>query len=122
MRAPPSGAASRDELLYHWYLVPLLSIHKFSSHLLRRSPPTTYKKMAHITTNIPWLKLNDGTSMPMLGYGTGTAWFKKGEESKLDQPVVDGVKTAIKLEYTHLDGAESEYLPRGTLFLIGASV
>jgi diketogulonate reductase-like aldo/keto reductase len=45
--------------------------------------------------------------MPMLGYGTGTAWSKKGEESKLDQPVIDGVKTAIKLEYTHLDGAES---------------
>jgi len=84
----------------------------------RRSPSTTLRsierlhseRMANITTNIPWLKLNDGTSMPMLGYGTGTAWFKKGEESKLDQPVIDAVKVAIKLEYTHLDGAESEYL------------
>lgn len=62
--------------------------------------------MANIHTPIPSLKLNDGTSMPMLGYGTGTAWFKKGEESKIDQGVVDAVKTAIKLEYTHLDGAE----------------
>ncbi|KAF1961506.1 aldo-keto reductase family 1 member C13 [Byssothecium circinans] len=62
--------------------------------------------MANIHTPIPSLKLNDGTSMPMLGYGTGTAWYKQGEESKLDQAVVDGVKTAIKLEYRHLDGAE----------------
>jgi hypothetical protein len=67
--------------------------------------------MANITTNIPALKLNDGTSMPMLGYGTGTAWAKKGEESKLDQGVVDGVKMAIKLEYTHLDSAESSIAP-----------
>jgi diketogulonate reductase-like aldo/keto reductase len=66
--------------------------------------------MANITTNFPALKLNDGMSMPMLGYGTGTAWSKKGEESKIDQGVVDGVKMAIKLEYTHLDGAESESL------------
>ncbi|CAI6330214.1 unnamed protein product [Periconia digitata] len=62
--------------------------------------------MANIHTPIPSLKLNDGTSMPMLGYGTGTAWYKKGEESRIDQALVDGVKTAIKLEYTHLDGAE----------------
>lgn len=44
--------------------------------------------------------------MPMLAYGTGTAWYKTGEESKLDQACVDGVKTAINLGYTHLDGAE----------------
>ncbi|PVI08671.1 aldo-keto reductase family 1 member C13 [Periconia macrospinosa] len=62
--------------------------------------------MAQIHTPIPSLKLNDGTSMPMLGYGTGTAWSKKGDESKIDQAVVDGVKAAIKLGYSHLDGAE----------------
>jgi diketogulonate reductase-like aldo/keto reductase len=43
----------------------------------------------------------------MLGYGTGTAWYKTGEESKTDQAVIDAVKLAIKLRYTHLDGAES---------------
>ncbi|KAF2016606.1 aldo-keto reductase family 1 member C13 [Aaosphaeria arxii CBS 175.79] len=62
--------------------------------------------MANIHTPIPALKLNDGTSMPMLAYGTGTAWYKTGEESKIDQAVIDSVKTAIKLGYTHLDGAE----------------
>lgn len=43
----------------------------------------------------------------MLGYGTGAAWYKKGEESKQDQAVVDAVRLAIELEYTHLDCAES---------------
>lgn len=42
----------------------------------------------------------------MLGYGTGTAWYKQGDESKLDQACIDSTKTAIKLEYYHLDGAE----------------
>ena len=42
----------------------------------------------------------------MLGYGTGTAWYKQGDESKLDQACIDGVKTAIKVGYYHLDGAE----------------
>ncbi|KAH7392829.1 aldo-keto reductase family 1 member C13 [Pyrenochaeta sp. MPI-SDFR-AT-0127] len=62
--------------------------------------------MAKLDLTIPNLKLNDGTSMPMLGYGTGTAWYKTGEESKIDQAIIDAVKTATKLGYTHLDGAE----------------
>ncbi|KAF2742912.1 aldo-keto reductase family 1 member C13 [Sporormia fimetaria CBS 119925] len=62
--------------------------------------------MANIDTPIPALKLNDGNSMPMLAYGTGTAWYKTGDEGKLDQAMIDSVKTAIKLGYTHLDGAQ----------------
>jgi predicted aldo/keto reductase-like oxidoreductase len=62
--------------------------------------------MSKLNITIPSLKLNDGTAMPMLGYGTGTAWFKKGEESKIDQAIIDAVKMAIKQGYTHLDGAE----------------
>lgn len=41
-----------------------------------------------------------------MGYGTGTAWYKTGDESKLDQTLVTAVKTAIGLNYHHLDGAE----------------
>lgn len=63
--------------------------------------------MAGLNVTIPALKLNDGASIPMLGYGVGTAWGKK-DESKLDQAIVEGVKTAIKLGYYHLDGAECE--------------
>ena len=62
--------------------------------------------MAKLNVTIPNLKLNDGTPIPMLGYGTGTAWYKTGEESKIDQNIIDAVKMAIKLGYTHLDGAE----------------
>jgi len=62
--------------------------------------------MANLDRSIPNLKLNDGTSMPMLGYGTGTAWYKQGEESKIDQAIIDAVKIAIDMGYTHLDGAE----------------
>jgi diketogulonate reductase-like aldo/keto reductase len=41
-----------------------------------------------------------------IGYGTGTAWYKTGDESTIDRALVESTKTAIKLGYTHLDGAE----------------
>ncbi|PNS14543.1 hypothetical protein CAC42_3829 [Sphaceloma murrayae] len=62
--------------------------------------------MANIHTPIPLLKLNDGNAIPMLGYGLGTAWYKTGDESELDQVCVDSCKMAIGQGYTHLDGAE----------------
>ncbi|KAK5118659.1 hypothetical protein LTR85_008124 [Meristemomyces frigidus] len=62
--------------------------------------------MANIHTPIPNLKLNDGNSIPMLAYGTGTAWYKSGDESKIDQACIDSTKLALKLGYYHLDGAE----------------
>ena len=77
--------------------------------------------MAKIPTPIPQLELNDGTSIPMLSYGSksspttpihgpnnslaGTAWYKPSEGS-VDRKTVDGIKTAIKLGYYHLDNAE----------------
>lgn len=66
--------------------------------------------MAQLNVTIPSLKFNNGTAMPMIGYGTGTAWFKVGEERKVDQAIIDAVKMAIRLGYTHLDGAESTLL------------
>ncbi|RMD40060.1 hypothetical protein DV735_g5083, partial [Chaetothyriales sp. CBS 134920] len=41
-----------------------------------------------------------------IGYGTGTAWFKRSPEAPFDDACVEGVKTAIKVGYTHLDNAE----------------
>lgn len=42
-----------------------------------------------------------------LGYGTGTAWFKRGEgQDEINRDLVESTKTAIKLGYHHLDGAE----------------
>ena len=56
--------------------------------------------------DIPKLTLNDGTIIPMLGFGTGTAWYKKDPNAPLDEDLVQAIKTAIKLGYYHLDGAE----------------
>ena len=65
-------------------------------------------KMAKIHTPIPALKLSDSTSMPMLAYGTGTAWYKSAPdgESRIDEALVSSINLAIDLDYTHLDGAE----------------
>ncbi|PGG97106.1 hypothetical protein AJ79_09334 [Helicocarpus griseus UAMH5409] len=54
---------------------------------------------------IPEVKLNDGTSIPVLGYGTGTAWYKN-EDKDIDRQLVESIKEAISLGYTHIDGAE----------------
>lgn len=40
-----------------------------------------------------------------LGYGTGTAWYKT-TDSDINRELVDAAKTAVKLGYHHLDGAE----------------
>ena len=60
--------------------------------------------MANIETPIPLLKLNDGNTIPMLGYGTGTAWYTSNES--VDRKTVEAIKTAIKLGYSHIDAAE----------------
>ncbi|KAK2032292.1 aldo/keto reductase [Colletotrichum zoysiae] len=54
---------------------------------------------------IPWLTLNDGNKIPMLGYGLGTANYKRGGAG-FDEKIVDNTVQAIKLGYRHLDGAE----------------
>ncbi|KAJ5272864.1 hypothetical protein N7478_007989 [Penicillium angulare] len=58
------------------------------------------------TIDIPTIKLRNGTEIPTLGYGTGTAWYKKSGDIELDRNLIDSAKNAIKLGYNHLDGAE----------------
>ncbi|KAJ5959055.1 Aldo/keto reductase subgroup [Penicillium vulpinum] len=62
--------------------------------------------MANAISSIPILELNDGTSVPVVGYGTGTAWFKRSMDTGINQELVESIKTATKLGYHHLDGAE----------------
>ncbi|KAL2001597.1 hypothetical protein VTN02DRAFT_1552 [Thermoascus thermophilus] len=62
--------------------------------------------MANVTGAIPSRKLNDDVSVPVLGYGTGTAWYKKAGDTSINRDLVESIKTAIKLGYHHLDGAE----------------
>ncbi|KAH6622980.1 NADP-dependent oxidoreductase domain-containing protein [Chaetomium tenue] len=59
------------------------------------------------TEYIPFLKLNDGNEIPMLGYGLGTARSKRGKADKLDEDIINATVTAIKSGYYHLDCAES---------------
>ncbi|KAF2454480.1 aldo-keto reductase family 1 member C13 [Lineolata rhizophorae] len=61
--------------------------------------------MANLQTTMPSLKLNDGHSIPMLGFGTGTAWYKRSEGG-LDRDLIDAIKTSLKLGYYHQDCAE----------------
>lgn len=51
------------------------------------------------------ITLNDGTVLPQLGFGLGTAWYEC-EKGSVSRPLVDAVKTAIKVGYVHLDNAE----------------
>ncbi|OAR02416.1 hypothetical protein LLEC1_06804 [Akanthomyces lecanii] len=61
------------------------------------------------TSTLPQLKLNDGTTIPMLGYGLGTANFKSADaKGKFDQTVVKHTKEAIANGFRHLDGAEGK--------------
>ena len=62
--------------------------------------------MADLQTKMPSIKLNDGVEIPVLGYGTGTAMFKWEGTSTIDRDRVEQIKTAIKVGYHHLDGAE----------------
>ena len=41
-----------------------------------------------------------------LAYGTGTAWYKTSNDAGLNRSLVEATKTAIRLGYRHLDGAE----------------
>lgn len=56
---------------------------------------------------IPTLQLNDGNHIPLLGYGTGTAWYKTADEDALDHACTEATKVALKLGYYHQDGAEA---------------
>ena len=62
--------------------------------------------MTSLNTTVPQVKLNDGVEIPMLGYGTGTAMYKGSGHDSIDRERVEQIKTAIRLGYRHLDGAE----------------
>ncbi|KAH6610241.1 alcohol dehydrogenase, partial [Trichoderma cornu-damae] len=53
----------------------------------------------------PSLKLNDGNEIPLLGYGLGTARYKRAG-GPLDAELVELTRKAIEIGYHHLDGAE----------------
>ncbi|KAJ5740985.1 Aldo/keto reductase [Penicillium malachiteum] len=80
--------------------------------------------------SIPYLTLSDGNSIPMLGFGTGTAWFKEDPSEPFNLKLVEVLKTAIQRGFRHIDcsdiyGTEQEVgitikecgVPREELFI-----
>ncbi|EGS23894.1 alpha-keto ester reductase-like protein [Thermochaetoides thermophila DSM 1495] len=56
---------------------------------------------------IPTVKLSDGNEIPLLGYGLGTANFKRGNKDEINEKIIGDTLTALKVGYYHLDGAEA---------------
>ncbi|KAL6802675.1 NADP-dependent oxidoreductase domain-containing protein [Trichoderma sp. SZMC 28013] len=56
---------------------------------------------------IPTLPLKDGNAIPMLGFGTGTAWYKDNPEDPLSPQLVELLKAALTKGYVHIDTADS---------------
>ncbi|KAG2732346.1 hypothetical protein G9P44_004763 [Scheffersomyces stipitis] len=52
-----------------------------------------------------FFKLSNGNTIPAVGYGTGTKWFKSAL-GDIDTTLVDTLVQAIKLGFTHIDGAQ----------------
>lgn len=55
---------------------------------------------------IPLVKLEDGTQIPVLGFGTGTSWYKPDRFSAFNPEMVTMAKDAINAGYRHIDTAE----------------
>ncbi|KAJ7905707.1 oxidoreductase [Mycena olivaceomarginata] len=56
-------------------------------------------RLYHTTMSIPTVKLNDGSEIPAIAFGTGTALFGKD--------CTDAIRLAINSGFTHLDGAQA---------------
>lgn len=61
-----------------------------------------------LMSQIPNLTLNDNNSIPLLGYGTGTARATNRKAgASIDKDLVKTIVMAIKAGFYHLDGAEA---------------
>lgn len=69
------------------------------------SSDSTPADAARSAKYLPNVKLNDGTEIPIISYGLGTANYK-GSRTGFEQKIVDDTVNAIKVGFTHLDGAE----------------
>lgn len=49
--------------------------------------------------------LSNGNTIPAVGYGTGTKWFKLGRDD-VDTTLVQTLKVALAKGFVHIDGAE----------------
>jgi len=61
-----------------------------------------------MAANIPSVVIDKARHvlLPVLGYGTGTAWFKGNPDAPFNAHLVASIKKVLALGYTHIDGAE----------------
>ncbi|TGO72995.1 hypothetical protein BELL_0400g00020 [Botrytis elliptica] len=55
----------------------------------------------------PSLPLKDGNSIPLIGFGTGTAWYKEDPEEPLNRDLIDILKAAIERGFRHIDASDT---------------
>ncbi|CAK7197719.1 hypothetical protein SEUCBS139899_000367 [Sporothrix eucalyptigena] len=67
--------------------------------------PPTPADAARYAKYLPNVKLNDGTEIPIVSYGLGTANYR-GTRTSFEQKIVDDTVVAVKAGFKHLDGAE----------------
>jgi len=60
------------------------------------------------------VRLNDGKEMPVIGYGSGTAWYAATGPDGISPALVDATRSALALGYTHLDAAKAYGNERST--------
>ncbi|KAH8587396.1 NADP-dependent oxidoreductase domain-containing protein [Bisporella sp. PMI_857] len=56
---------------------------------------------------LPSLPLKDGSTIPFIGFGTGTAWYKEDPNEPFNRDLVELLKAAIKHGFRHIDGADA---------------
>ncbi|KAL8827090.1 MAG: hypothetical protein Q9170_007153 [Blastenia crenularia] len=76
-----------------------------------------HQYLYRLDTEVSFLNIYDINSISLISHETflksadlvipaGTAWYKSNADSGVDRKLVETIKTAIKLGYYHLDGAE----------------
>ncbi|GES63679.1 aldo/keto reductase [Aspergillus terreus] len=55
----------------------------------------------------PALSLQDGNLVPILGFGTGTAWYKDDPNDPINPEFIEVLKTALAKGFHHIDAADS---------------
>ncbi|PVH79567.1 Aldo/keto reductase [Cadophora sp. DSE1049] len=56
---------------------------------------------------LPTLQLQDGSTIPVIGFGTGTAWYKEDPNEPFNRNLVEILKAAIQQGFRHIDGSDA---------------
>ncbi|KAK9764494.1 hypothetical protein K7432_007934 [Basidiobolus ranarum] len=52
------------------------------------------------------ISLSSTVTAPVIGFGTGTAWYTGKNDGPINSKLVDSIKEAVKIGYRHIDTAE----------------